>query len=152
MEFVNSGLYTIKDTYFKKFDKGFLSDNKRENRPYYYAVKDKDDIVWFIPLSTQTEAYEDKINKDIKKHGECLFYLIGKINGIKRVFLIGNIFPATKEYVKKPYTVNNAHYVVRNSKLIKEVNKRASKYIALVKQGKLKSNADIMWIYEQLTK
>lgn len=150
---VEFGLYTIKDNYFIDFKSDFLVDNKAENRPNFCVVKEKNsDIVWFIPMSTQVEAYQKKIEKNEKKHGESLFYHIGKVAGKKRVFLIGNMFPVTEHYIKQPYTICNTHYVIGNKKLIHSIHKKALKYLALVKHRKLKPAVDIMSIKQELQK
>ena len=150
MDIIEYGLYNIKDKYFSDFKNNFFVDNKCENRPHYCTFTDKKGTIWFIPLSTQTEPYKKKIEKDEKKHGDCLFYHIGTISGIERVFLIGNMFPVTKEYIKKPYTINNIHYIVCNKNLIRQIHKKASKYLLLVEQGKLSPNVDILSIKEYL--
>lgn len=152
MEIIEYGLYNIYDKYFSDFKNDFLVDNKCENRPNYYTFKDKDNIIWFIPLSTQTQSYKAKINKDIEKHGNCLFYHIGIIAGIERVFLIGNMFPVTAKYIKKEYTINNKHYIVENKDLIKQINKKATKYLLLVQQKKLQPKVDILKIKNVLLK
>lgn len=150
MEIVDYGLYNIKDEYFTDFKNDYWMDNKKENRPNYCVFKDKDGIIWFIPLSTQTEAYQKKIEKDESKHRSCIFYHIGTVNGKERVFLIGNMFPVTEKYIKKPYTVNNCAYVVGNKELIKQLHKKTNKYLTLVKTGKLKPNVDILKVKKQL--
>ena len=93
----------VKDEYFERFKSNYFTDNKSENRPYYLSFKDKDNIIWLIPLSSQTANYQSKINHDIGKRGECLFYYIDKIHGEDRAFLIGNMFPVTQEYVLDAY-------------------------------------------------
>lgn len=150
MDFIEHGLYNIKDSYFENFPSKYFSDNKKEKRPHYYAFKDSDGILWCIPLSSQTSAYELKIKQYLENHKICIFYHIGKINGVDRVFLIGNMFPVTEEYIKKPFTISKVHYVVKNKLLIKEIQKRAKKYITLVKYKKLKPNVNIMQIKEIL--
>jgi len=52
MQVFEYGLYNVKDTYFNDFKNKYLSDNKQENRPYYCAVKNKDGIIWLIPISS----------------------------------------------------------------------------------------------------
>jgi len=146
MELYKNGLYNIYDKYFTDFKSKFFMDNKSENRPYYYLFKDEDNILWVIPLSTQIENYKDKINRDENLHKQCIFYHIGKIGGNDRVFLIGNMFPVTAEYIKKPFTISGTPYIVKDKNLISEINKRAKRYLSLVKQGKLQPNVNIMEI------
>ena len=150
MNIVKNGLYSVSDKYFEDFRSEYFCDNKSENRPYYVSFIDNDNITWLIPLSTQTENYKRKIQRDEVKHRICLFYYIGEIMGKERAFLIGNMFPVTENYIKKPYTFSNIHYVIRNEELLKELNKRATRYLLLVKQGKLQPKIDIMAIHKIL--
>lgn len=152
MNIVDFGLYTVKDEYFNKYKSTYFSDNKKENRPYYLSLTDKDGIIWLIPLSSQIEAYRAKIKKDTENKGSCLFYHIGIIHKKESVFLIGNIFPVTPLYLSNEYTYSNIHYIVKNATLIKEISKRTKKFLALVKSGKLKPNVDIMAIKNDLLK
>lgn len=151
MNFFENGLYSVYDKYFEDFKNEWLCDNKQENRPYYLSFTDKDNIIWLIPLSSQVENYKAKIRNDEEKHKICIFYHIGKIMGKENVFLIGNMFPITEKYIKKPYTFKNVHYIIKNENLIKELHKRANKYILLVEQGKLHPRTDIMSIKNKLT-
>ncbi|MCM1315901.1 MAG: hypothetical protein NC205_00770 [Prevotella sp.] len=150
MHITNYGLYNVKEEYFTMYRNSYFSDNKSENRPYYLSFIDKNNIIWLIPLSNQVSSYQQKIEAEIKKRGECLFYHIGKIYGKERVFLIGNMFPVKENYILKEYTYSNVHYVVANKNLIKEVSKRAKKFLALVSQDKLKPHIDIMAIKQDL--
>lgn len=150
MNIVDYGLYKVKDEYFDKYENEHFTDNKAEKRPYYLSFKDKDGIIWLIPLSSQVGNYRLKIDKDVQNRGECLFYHIAPIHQTDRVFLIGNMFPITSEYISGEYTYCNIHYIVKNKETIKEIRKRASKYLTLVKQGKLKPNIDILSIKNDL--
>ena len=150
MEIVEYGLYNIKDEYFKDYESKYFVDNKNESRPFYCTFKDKNGVIWVIPLSTQLDAYKEKICKDLESHKECIFYHTGDVGGKERVFLIGNMFPITINYIKKPFTIHNYPYVIQNKELIKSIHKRASKYLAMVKTNKLTPNLDIMGIYNSL--
>ena len=152
MEIVRYGLYSILDIYFEDFKSDYFCDNKRENRPYYCAFTDADGIIWFIPISNQVDKYKCKIAKDEQnsKDGKCLFYHIGKVAGRDQAFLIGDMFPVSSKYIKKEYTISSNHYVVGNQILIKEIHIRASKYLSLVKWGKLKPYVNIMEIKEKI--
>lgn len=150
MEYIKNGLYNIKDKYFEDFKSAFFSHNKNESRPHYFLFKDSDGVFWFIPLSTQVKSYSDKIKRDTKKYRKCIFYHIGKIAGVDRVFLIGNMFPVTDIYIKKPFTISKIHYIVKNKRLVKEVNKKANEYLALVKYNKIVPKINILQIKDEL--
>ena len=62
------------------------------------------------------------------------------------------MIPVDYSYIKKPYTINNCHYVVENEDLTKQIHKKATKYLLLVEQNKFKPNVDIMGIKNRLKK
>ena len=142
------GLYSMKDKYFQEFKKPYWVDNKNEHRPYYYAFKDPDGIDWLIPMSSQTEAYSAKIKKVEAKRGEgnCVYYHIGTVAAIERVFLIGDMFPVSPSHVKAPFTIGNVHYIVKDRDLNKVLYSKAMRYLKLVESGTMKSRNDILGI------
>lgn len=146
------GLYSVKDTYFQDFRRPYWVDNKNEKRPYYYLLQDQDGISWVIPLSTQAENYKQKIKKVEAKRGEgnCLYYHLGEIAGIERVFLIGDMFPIDASYVKGPFTIGGHHYVSRNKKLNAEIYSKAMRFLKLIESGVMTSRNDIMGIKKVL--
>lgn len=150
MGIIKNGLYCVSESYFDDFKCEWFCDNKGENRPYYITFIDKDNISWLIPLSTRVDKYKAKILADEEKYGMCLFYYIGKIMGKENAFLIGDMFPVTDKYIKKPYTFSGVHYVVQNKITLKEIQKRSARYLTLVKQKKLIPKVDIMGIKEKL--
>lgn len=150
MNIIENGLYSVSDSYFTNFPDRHICDNKNENRPYFVSFIDNDNITWLIPLSSQVNNYKNKIAYYEHKYKICLFYHIGKIMGEERAFLIGNMFPITDKYIKKPYTFGGTHYVIGDKQLIKELRKRVKKYLVLVEQGKIKTNIDIMTIRNEL--
>jgi hypothetical protein len=152
MDIVTYGLYSVSDTYFSDYTSEWFCDNKSENRPYFISFIDKQGVIWLIPLSSQVQSYKNKIECDEQKYGNCLYYHIGKIYGSERAFLIGNMFPVSENYIKKPYTYSGEHYIVKDEQLIKEIKKRATKFLLLVEQGKLKPHVNILSIRNDLLK
>lgn len=142
------GLYSVKDQYFKDFKRPYWMDNKNEKRPYYFLLQDKDGIYWVIPMSSQTENYKTKIEREESKRGKgnCIYYHTGMIASIERVFLIGDMFPIDESYIKAPFTIGETHYVVGNKKLNSEIYSKAMRYLRLVEQGVMKSRNDILGI------
>lgn len=151
-DLVFNGLYTIKNKYFSDFKCSYWLDNKNENRPYYYLIKDKDDILWVIPLSSQTENYTRKIQREEAKRGSgnCLYYHIAPIASNDRVFLIGDMFPISREYIRAPFTISKQHYVIRNKKLNSAIYSKAMRFLKLVEQGLIETRNDIMGIKQVL--
>lgn len=148
---VEHGLYKIRDQYFVDF-KGNWSDNKNENRPYYYLFQDKDGVFWVIPMSTQLENYKKKIAREEKKRGvgNCIYYHTGIVASKERVFLIGDMFPIDSQYIKAPFTIGSQHYVSRNKKLNAEIYSKAMRYLRLIEQGVMENRNNILGIKQIL--
>lgn len=151
-ELIICGLYSISDRYFQDFQKPYWMDNKNERRPYYYLLKDNDGIEWVVPMSSKVENYTLKIEKEEKKRGKgnCIYYHIGRIAGIDRVFLIGDMFPVNKSYIKAPYTICRMHYVVKDKSLNRVIYSKAMRFLNLVESGVIKSRNDILGIKREL--
>lgn len=147
-DLVVHGLYSVKDKYFEDFKKPYWVDNKNEKRPYYFLFQDKDGIFWMIPMSSQVENYKNKIQREEAKRGKgnCIYYHLGIVASIERVFLIGDMFPVDESYVKAPYTIGPYHYISKNKKLNAEIYTKAMKYLRLIEQGVMKSRNDILGI------
>ena len=142
------GLYTIKDSYFSEFGKGYWVDNKNERRPYYYLLEDADGVKWVIPLSSQVENYRRKIAREEEKRGKgnCIYYHIGMVAGRENVFLIGDMFPIDDSYIKTPFRINEIHYISKNKKLNASIYSKAMRFLKLVSGGYIQSRNDIMGI------
>ncbi len=144
------GLCVISDDYFVDYPSISHMSNKHENRPYYLAVKQDNGIIWVVPLSSQVEKYEAKIKADEEKHGTCIYYYVTRLKGKKSAFLIGNVIPVTDHYIKKPFTVNNVPFVIQDKNDIKLIKSKLSRYLTLVRQGKMKPSVDILGIEKSL--
>ena len=144
------GLCVIDDQYFLDYPSVRHMSNKHEGRPYYLAVHEKDGIIWVVPLSSRVDKYGAKIKVDERKYGECIFYIIAKIKGRESALLIGNAIPVTEAYIKKPFTVAGIPYIVENKQVVKEIKSKLSRYLALVRKGKMKPAVDILAIEKKL--
>lgn len=149
------GLYVISDEFFERYDSSHkLMLNKGEKRPYYCGIVAGNGILWLIPLSSQVDKYRKSIEADELKHGKgnCIFHYIAKVKGKDNAFLIGNAFPCTEAFIKKPFTIAGVPYVIQNQKDIAAVQQKLSRFIALVRNGRLHPNANIMDIEKSLLK
>ena len=142
---INIGcFYFIKDSFFDIIDDLELMQNKENGnkRPCYYCFKSKkyDDIIWFIPVSTKIEKYQKiynyKIQKQIKlgKKPSIDTIVFGNVANTYSVFLIQNMFPATKKYVESQYIKNKVAIRLSN-KLQTEVIYKANKVLNLYNHG-----------------
>lgn len=149
MELVENGVYIVKDSYFQRFDNGFLMQNKQENRPAYYAIKDKDGIYWMVPFSSRVENYKQKV-KHISENGGSAFFEFGLLHKRETAFLVWNMFPVTEEYISRAYTWDSKPYLVQDRKLIKRVNAMACRYLNMLERGAIRSSANVLDIKKTL--
>ena len=152
LEIREHGLYIISDEYFVEFSSPNMMDNKYETRPYYLVVKAEGPILWLIPLSSKVDKYQKSIEKDEQKRGKgnCIYHYISRFKGRDSVFLIGDAIPITKSYIKRAFTVNQKPFIIEDQTDIKNIRKKFSRYLALVRQGKLKPAVDILGIEREL--
>ena len=150
--YVEHGLYIVKDGYFKKFPNDAWVQNKDQNRPYYYALRDSDDILWMVPMTTQVEKCRAKIERVESERGKgnCIYYHIGVIAGKERGFKIGDMFPITDRYILRPYTINKTPYIVKTKDLNAELYSKAMRFINLVQAGKIRDDLGVVAIKEAL--
>lgn len=131
------GFYIISDDFFKDMSDPYLRGNKNENRPHYYCFEDtRMGIYWMIPMSTRVEKYRNKMICRINKGMPCDILHIAKLdNGKENVFLIQDMFPVTKEYVEREYTIQENHLTLTAENTVKDVEKKARKVLRLIKNG-----------------
>lgn len=148
MLYTPHALYIIKDSYFDTFPSANWMWNKRESRPHYFAVQDKTGLFWMIPLSSQVDNYRAKIERIEQKRGagQCLYYHIGKIHGVYRVFIISGMFPVTPEYISHPYTFSGKPYIVEDAKLNRAVRSKAMSYLRLLEQRQMRDQNSVLKI------
>ncbi|MBT2618983.1 MULTISPECIES: type III toxin-antitoxin system CptIN family toxin [unclassified Bacillus (in: firmicutes)] len=129
-------IYTIKDEYFEDFPDPNLKNNKGESRPNYFVFEDDNkEILWFIPLSSRIEKFERIIDNRESKGRPCDIAHICNVGSRKQAFVIQDMFPATKDYIQKEYTVNRNPYRLVNEKDIKTIENKASRIKNLIDRG-----------------
>lgn len=130
-----NGIYIVKDKYFTDFSDSNLKQNKGENRPSYYAVKEESGILWLIPMTTQLDKMKERIAKKESQGKKCDVFHIENICGAERGFIIGDIFPVLEEYIEREYTISHQAVVIKNERVIKDIRKKANKVLALIRKG-----------------
>ena len=112
-------IYHIKDDFFNKInDRGLMINHENgKARPTYFTIKDK-----------------PKINKKIKKYGNCKSIMISEIANKKSVILLQNAFPTLEKYIDHPHTINGAPVRVADN-LKNEILENFNSLLALKKQG-----------------
>lgn len=131
------GFYIVSDDYFKVFPDPYLKGNKEERRPHYYALFDKDtQLYWMIPMSSRIEKYASIINAREKSNRPCDILHIAKLdNGQKSAFLIQDIFPVSKDFIEREYTIADNHLRVTSEHLAKTINQKAKNVLMLTRKG-----------------
>lgn len=141
-----SGLYIVKDEYFEKFPSKKYMDNKGENRPHYYAVRDSDGLYWMVPISSKVEKFKAKITEVEAKAGagKCFLFAVAHVAGRERAFIISEMFPVTEEYILRPYTVQGQPLVIQNTETQRSMRKKALRFLSMVERGAIKSPLNVM--------
>ena len=70
--------------------------------------------------------------------------------GEERAVLIGNMIPVIPKYIKGEFTISGYHYIVRDAAAVKAIKKRSSRYLSLVRNGKMRPYVDIISIEKRL--
>ena len=152
MELKECGLYIIKDVYFVLYNSPTFLLNKNESRPHFYAVKDKDGIIWMVPMSSKVDKYRARIEKEEAKRGlgNCIYYHLGIIAGKERAFNISSMFPITEKYISHPYTINGIPYIVKDETLVRKLRSKVKRYLRLLEQHQLRDTNHVLKIRDSL--
>ena len=146
MELIKNGVYILKEEFFEKYEDKYLSLNRGKGRPFYYVFSDKKfpGIYWVVPLTSKL----DKVKKTIEKFGgneqDCPYYVIN--HGIKNsAFNIGNTFPTLEKYIEREYInkFTGSHLVIKNTSVISEIERKASKLIRKHLQIEIENTVNI---------
>jgi len=129
-------LYHIQNNYYKRFNNYGLMINKDKNhisRPVYLAGR-RNQVYWFIPLTSKIDKYKSIISIKEKKYKICRSIMICNIETKEYVLLIQNAFPVTKEYIKSNHYINNKLVRIPN-KLRKKVRNNFDYMLSLKRKG-----------------
>jgi hypothetical protein len=135
---------TMKPTGFYKLSSEYLAlvrrlggtyrDNKE--RPVYCCIQDRDrpEIYWAIPTSDIAHRTPEQLNR-IKRY--CSFedrdirscyYHIGHTNR-PAIYKISNVLPVTEKHIAGEYISQGLHLVLRDKKLIAELERKLSRIL-----------------------
>lgn len=128
----------------------YLHSNKGGNRPHYYCFEgDEEGIYWVIPLSSRVEKYRGVVKRIEERHGRCdLIHIAKTVNDRYSVFLIQDMFPITKKYIEREYTLNGKPFSLNRESTIAEINKKAKAVKMQIEHGVkfMKTQPDAMRI------
>jgi len=143
----NFGLYVLNDIYLDTLYPDKYPQDKNDKRPFYLAIKDdsKEQVYWCIPLSSKTEKYAPIIKK-IPNAG-IIAHLYGEKDS---AILTQNIVPVPVHYIEREFMLNDIHFVIKDSNLINEIDKKARVIIALIKNKNFKFFENCKEMYNSL--
>ncbi|MDR2166745.1 MAG: hypothetical protein LBE35_02700 [Clostridiales bacterium] len=148
--------YFLDESYFVDFPDLHLMSNKglMQDRPCFYAFRDAiNPIFWMIPFSSKLTKFKAEHAKKIAKHGRCDTIVFGKVLGFEKAFLIQNMCPVTKKYIKSEYLDSAANMPVRvDGRLEKKLIQAANRVLNLQRQGVKLIFPDILKIERELLK
>ena len=130
------GFYVIKDRFFMDFPDPYLKRNKGRNRPHYYCLEGDNGLFWVIPTSSIFMKYQNIIKKRSADGKPTDFLHVAKLdNGKITAFLIGDMFPVTKNYVLREYTFSGNHLRVTSDHLALQIERKAKIILGLLRLG-----------------
>lgn len=134
----NKTRYFIKDEFYNFANDKFLMKNKENGlkRPCFLAIKNSDNIIWMIPVTSKMNKFKIIYDKKISKYGYCNTIVIDKLLGRDCVFLIQNMFPITENFIEAEYIQkSNGIPVAISESISKEIISKFKKSLILVRKG-----------------
>jgi len=150
MKIETGKLYHIKDEFFEIMNDANLMKNheRGRKRPTYLAIKENN-ILWFIPLSTQVNKYKKIVEHKYKKYGSCSGIIINKIADRNVAILIQNAFPTLEKYIDHEHIVKGK-IITSPSALTAEILGNFRKMLMFKERGNNLFFTDIDGIKEKL--
>ena len=146
--------YFIKEQYFIDFPDPFLMQNKgpAHDRPCFYAFRDdKTGLYWMIPFSSQVEKFRRIYQKKAERYGRCDTIDFGYVLGREKAFLIQNMCPITKDYMKEEYIDRRANIPVRVDGVFEaRLTQKARRVLVLQRRGAKLIYPDVLAIETRL--
>ena len=148
--FIVDEFYTVHDKEHKLMKNKESLDGKEHGRPCFYAFSDKKNpsILWCVPISSQVDKYTRIYNHKLDKQKEkgvktpkCNTIRFGEVMGVKKAFLIQNMFPIIDKYIGEIYINRLTQEAVR----IPQNTERDIVFYAALSGGGLKTRiSDIL--------
>lgn len=136
MNLKTNHLYTIEERYFSEINDPYLKDNKNGERPYYILNSEKDNnILWVVPLSSKIKKYENLSALKKYQKQSCVGFHICKTSYRKQVFVIHDMFPVAKEFIKTEFTGRKVSTISICKKDKEIIEKKAQEVRNLAERG-----------------
>lgn len=164
-QLVEQGMYFAKKEFIDLIKSVGGECNDVKERPLVALVESKEnkDIYWAIPLGDwnhregpQKKRIQRYLDMDTNTINSC-FYHVGKTDK-ESIFFISDVVPITSKYIERNYyTRGSNHYVIKNKKLIEELQRKIGRIISYEKSymqskgnNEFKFRQNIFGIYNAL--
>jgi hypothetical protein len=132
---IQNGMYYMTDEYKElvKSIGGQWNDTKKRPMACVLQSTENPDIFWAIPVGKVNHRDEQALNR-IRTFMEYRdirgpYYHIGRTTN-KSIFFISDAVPITDKYILEPhYDINKKPYVIKNPKLLLELNKKLKRIL-----------------------
>jgi hypothetical protein len=143
--FITDEYFAIHDKDRKLMRNKESIDGKEHGRPCFYAFPDRKNplILWCVPISSQIDKYAAICDHKLKrqrdrgvKSPKCNTIRFGEIMGVKKAFLIQNMFPVTMRHVGDIYVYRQTQEAVRIPRnLERDIITHSEEVLRLVRSG-----------------
>ncbi|MCL2190182.1 MAG: hypothetical protein FWC16_14395 [Defluviitaleaceae bacterium] len=148
----------LSDQYYRDFNDEHLMQNKEtvdgiaHDRPCFFVFQDSinPQIYWLVPISSKYEKYKTIYDKKVARYGKCNTIRFGKVLGNQAAFLIQNMCPVTKSYIREVYTDKKGVAVQIDGRIVRDVVSNAREVLAIAKRGVRIIFPDVNAIYNAL--
>jgi len=159
------GIYFAKNAFYELIKEVGGEWNDTKFRPLVVLIPSLENpqIFWAIPMGDYNHRSEQQ-KKRIKSYMEradhdisSCFYHVGNTDK-RSIFFVSDVVPITVNYIEREYEVgagkNKAQYIIKNQKLIAELNRKVGRIISFEKgyrkTGRIKFRQHILGIFDRL--
>lgn len=155
---IEHGLYYLNNEFINIIKKNGGTWNDTKRRPIVCLVKSSKNpnIYWAIPMGNFKHRTKEKQNRIIQymnyseKDIRSCYYHIGRTTN-KSIFFISDAIPVIDKYIDDVHVgANNKHFIIKNSKLIKELERKLYRLLAIENSKPNYYRQHITSIYNEL--
>jgi len=133
----------LADQYYEDFPDEYLMRNKEvvdgvlRDRPCFFVFQDSvtSEILWLVPISSNYAKYKALYDKKVERYKKCNTIRFGEVLGKQAAFLIQNMCPVTKEYIREVYVDKNGVEIQVDGRIAQDVIANAREVLAITKRG-----------------
>lgn len=133
----------LSDQYYVDFPDEYLMRNKEvvdgilRDRPCFFAFQDSitPEILWLVPISSNYTKYKSLHDKKVERYKRCNTIRFGEVLGKQAAFLIQNMCPITKNYIREVYVDKNGVEIQVDGRIAQDVITNAREVLAISKRG-----------------